>query len=140
MNTEKIFKLLVSISFIFAVGIIVLAFLYSCASADKNITSKDFKCEKVTKDNAMSCCGQVFTGDKSSSAKDSVCASLVIEKREEIRENRKKENITFCENQAEKQVENQVKNQHQKKHEFQSQKKAQKKTEFQSCWDKLNSK
>ena len=111
-------KTLISLLFIF---IVLIISIFRCNSADKNLTKKDFKCEDTTSKNAMVCCGQIFTGEKSSSVKDSICNILAIEKREEIRESRKKGLWVYCKSEATKNnvYINDL---------------------FQSCWDKLHTK
>jgi len=91
-----------------------LAIFFGCASADKNITAKDYKCEKLTQENAMSCCLQNMSSKSGSDSKDAICRPLVDELREKFREERKKNNLIFCSQAPEEYA--------------------------RSCWDKLNSK
>ena len=102
------------IMILIAIIIIIGAFFGGCASADKNITAKDYECNIVTQDNAMSCCLQNMSSRTGNDSKDVVCMPLIDELREKFREQRKKENLVFCSTAPEP---------------FAS-----------SCWDKINTK
>lgn len=91
---------------------LVLALL-TCTSADRNITAKDIDCSKLSYSNAMVCCLQFMSSKTGSDSKDALCRPLVDELREHLREERKKNLFLFCNQEV---------------------------GEFQSCWDKINSK
>lgn len=97
------------------IALIIGAFLIgNCASADKNITAKDIKCDNLTQQNAMTCCLQFMSSESGNDSKDAICRPLVDELREKFREERKKDNLIFCSQAPEDYA--------------------------RSCWDKLNSK
>lgn len=101
------------------IGIILLAVLFTnrCQSSDKNLTSKNIECGKISYDNAMVCCLQFMSSNTGSDSKDAICRPLVDELVSHLKVDRKKLTITFCKEE---------KNQPNK--------------DFASCWDKVQDK
>ena len=73
-----------------------LVILFSCLSADKNLTGKNIGCDKITQYNASICCLQFMSSKTGSDSKDSVCRPLIDELRTRLAQERKKEFLEYC--------------------------------------------